>query len=93
MESPLICQSCGMPMIDTEHFGTNKDLTANKEYCCYCYDEGHFTEEVTMEEMMERYAELLEEYHRQTEKEFNREEAVERMRVYFPTLKRWKDIG
>ena len=93
MDTPLFCQSCGMQMTATEHFGTNKDLTANKEYCCYCFDEGNFTEELSMEEMMERYAELVEEYHRQTDQEFNREEVFERMRIYFPTLKRWKDIG
>ena len=89
METP-VCQSCGMPMTATEHFGTNKDLSANREYCCYCFDDGQFTEELTMEEMMERYTELVEEYHHQTEKEFNREETMTRMQQYFPLLKRWR---
>ena len=90
MDTPLFCQSCGMPMTATEHFGTNKNLTANKDYCCYCYDEGKFTEELTMAEMIERYADLVEEYHNQAEKEFNREEVVTRMKERFPKLKRWK---
>ena len=90
MDTPLFCQSCGMPMTATEHFGTNKDLTANRDYCCYCYDEGNFTEELTMDEMIERYADLVEEYHRQVEKEFNREEVMAQMQQRFPQLKRWR---
>ena len=38
------CQSCGrLPMQTTEQFGTNKDGSVNREYCCYCYKDGAFT--------------------------------------------------
>ena len=93
METPLYCQSCGMPMTAAEHFGTNKNLTANKEYCCYCYNDGCFTDEVTMDEMIERYAELVEEHYLQTEQEFNKEEVIAQMRQSFPQLKRWKALS
>lgn len=79
-----------MPMSATEHFGTNKDLTANKEYCCYCFDDGQFTEELTLDEMMDRYAELAESYCVQAEREFNREEVYKKIRQSFPLLKRWR---
>ena len=80
-------------MTAAEHFGSNKDLTANKDYCCYCYDDGCFTdEETTMDEMIERCAEMMESYHEQTEREFNKEEAIAQMQKYFPLLKRWKAL-
>jgi hypothetical protein len=85
------CQSCAMPMSSAEHFGTNTDLTANTEYCCFCFNDGAFTEELSMEEMIERNADLAEEYSLQTEREFNREEAIAQMRQYFPQLSRWKE--
>ncbi|MCL2727882.1 MAG: peptide-methionine (S)-S-oxide reductase MsrA, partial [Bacteroidales bacterium] len=92
METPLFCQSCAMPMTATEHFGTNKDLTANKEYCCFCYNEGDFTEEITMDEMIERCAEFMEEHYQNSQNPITKEEAVRQMQQYFPLLKRWKTI-
>jgi hypothetical protein len=88
MNAPF-CQSCGMPMTATEHFGTNKDLTANQEYCCYCYNEGEFAEDLTMDEMIERCIEFLETYNEQAEQKFDKEQAIAQMKQYFPTLKRW----
>ncbi len=48
-----ICQSCGMPMKEEEQFGKNADSSKNDEYCCYCYPNGAFSKEETMEEMIE----------------------------------------
>ena len=42
------CQSCGMPL-NPEVLGTEKDGSKNEEYCTYCYADGHFTVECTME--------------------------------------------
>lgn len=39
--------------VSTEQFGTNEDHSKNTDYCCFCYDEGQFTHEFTMEEMIE----------------------------------------
>lgn len=48
------CQSCAMPMGDTdEMYGTNSDGTKNDDYCKYCYKEGAFTADISMEEMIE----------------------------------------
>ena len=49
------CQSCGMPLIN-EILGTNADGTKNEEYCSYCYKDGAFTDDLTMEEMVESCA-------------------------------------
>ncbi|MCD8265161.1 MAG: AraC family transcriptional regulator [Tannerellaceae bacterium] len=46
------CQSCGMPMVATEHFGTNYDQTPTTEYCCFCYQHGAFTDSFTFQEFI-----------------------------------------
>ena len=46
------CQSCGMPLADPGLFGTNADGTPNTEYCLYCYKDGDFTADLTMDEMI-----------------------------------------
>ena len=48
------CQCCGMPMKkDTKHGGTNSDGTISEQYCSYCYQNGEFTFNGTVEEMQE----------------------------------------
>ena len=34
------CQSCGMPLSEASHFGTNADGSRNEEYCTFCYRAG-----------------------------------------------------
>ena len=47
------CQSCGMPMGPTdEHYGTEADGSKSKDYCKYCYQNGAFTADCTMGEMI-----------------------------------------
>ncbi|MBO4516840.1 zinc ribbon domain-containing protein [bacterium] len=48
-----ICQSCGMPITNSEQFGTNADGTANHDYCIYCYKDGKFIDDVSMEEYID----------------------------------------
>ena len=45
-----ICQSCGMNMDRIEDFGTNADKTPNDDYCVYCFKDGSFTNNYTIEE-------------------------------------------
>ena len=45
------CQSCGMP-IDDSTFGKETDGSKNEDYCHYCYADGHFTKECTMDESL-----------------------------------------
>ncbi len=85
----LFCQSCGMPLQAPEHFGANKDGSANQEYCCYCYKEGAFTSNCTMEEMIEHCAQFVDEFNKDSQTQFSKEEAIAEMKKYFPTLKRW----
>lgn len=89
MEDQKICQSCGMPMNTEEDFGTNQDQTINEEYCNYCFKNGGFAHNITMEEMIEHNLHYLDVYNRDAEQKVTEEEAREQMREYFPTLKRW----
>ena len=51
-ENQKFCQSCAMPMADDELYGTNADGTKNEDYCIYCFKDGEFTSDMTMDEMM-----------------------------------------
>ena len=80
-----ICQCCAMP-IDETTFGTEADGSKNEEYCQYCYADGHFTKECTMDEMIE----LNLNYLKDSEVKYTIEEARATMKEFFPQLKRWK---
>ena len=88
---PKFCQSCGMPLIKAEDYGTNADGSANQDYCRYCYQEGRFLQDCTMEEMIEHCAQFVDEVNKQMPKPLTREEYKEMMRGYFPQLKRWRE--
>ena len=45
-----ICQSCGMPIDSSILLGTNQDGSLNSDYCKYCYSNGQFIDDVTMDE-------------------------------------------
>lgn len=48
-----VCQSCGMPITSDKQLGSNRDGSINVDYCKYCYENGEFIDEVTMEEYVE----------------------------------------
>jgi len=80
-----ICQSCGMPM-QAEQYGTEKDGSVSEKYCCYCYKNGAFMQQCSMEEMADFCAPF--------EVEGGRAKTVEEAKTgliqYFATLERWK---
>lgn len=81
------CQSCGMPMGDTEEmYGTNGDGSKNGDYCKYCYDKGAFTADCTMDEMIEFCVKPMV----SSCPDLTEEKARGMMREFFPSLKRWK---
>lgn len=76
-----------MPMGDTEElWGTNADGSKNGEYCRYCFAEGAFLFQGTMEEMIEVCIPHMLAAH----PEMKEEDARKGMSEWFPTLKRWK---
>lgn len=84
------CQSCGMPMPTDEVLGTNADGSKNEDYCIYCYQNGVFAQDCTMDEMIEHCLQFLDHFNEEMEKPMTREEATAMMKAEFPKLKRWK---
>lgn len=69
--------------------GTNQDASSSADYCRYCFQNGAFTQETTMEGMIEHCLKFLDEYNRSAETPLSREDAASQMRQVFPQLKRW----
>ena len=82
------CQSCGMPLTE-EILGTNADGSKNEEYCMYCYRDGKFLQECTMDEMIEHCAQFVGAFNDGNGTQISREEYIGQMKMYFPHLKRW----
>ena len=83
------CQSCGMPLSD-DILGTNSDGSRNQEYCTYCYKDGAFTGDFTMEEMVEFCAQFVDEFNKNTGQNLTKEAYKDVLRQFYPNLKRWK---
>lgn len=80
------CQSCAMPMND-EMYGYNADSSKNEDYCKYCFENGKFTQECTMEEMAEICVPHM------TKQGMSEDEARKIMSDCLPKLKRWQETS
>ena len=81
------CQSCGMPMGQTDElYGTEQNGAKSADYCKYCYENGAFTFQGSMEEMIAICVAPMVE----SNPEMTEEKATDMMRQFFPALKRWK---
>lgn len=83
------CQSCGMPLTDGNK-GANANGSQNEDYCIYCYKDGEFTLDMTMEQMIDHCARFTDEINKQSGQNLTKEQAKEMMRQFFPHLKRWR---
>ena len=94
------CQSCGMPLTERlrvgEHssgidvLGTNADGSKNEDYCMYCYKDGKFLQDCTMDEMIEHCAQFIGAVNEGLPSPITKEEYIGQMKMYFPQLKRWR---
>ena len=80
----MMCQSCGMPLTKDEEKGTNKDGSKNEEYCMYCFENGEFTHNMTLEETIADSVNYAE------EAGMTKEQMLKEAREILPTLKRWR---
>jgi transcriptional regulator with XRE-family HTH domain len=87
-ESP-VCQSCSMPLQRIDDMGKNADNTANTEYCTHCFDDGKFTHNRTLEEMVESNLKFLDEFNAQNGSTYTPDEARSVLKTHLATLKRW----
>lgn len=87
---PVFCQSCGMPLTSDETCGTNADGSVNHDYCHYCYQNGDFTSDVTMEQMIDFCAQFVDDVNKNFPNPMTQEEYKDMMYHFFPRLKRWR---
>ena len=78
----LRCQSCGMPLTP-EQMGQGPDGTLNQHYCKWCWDNGAFLRDCTLEEMVEQCLP-----HMPGDPEANRTYMTELL----PAMGRWKAV-
>ena len=87
---PQFCQSCGMPLTRVEDCGTNADGSTNFDYCKYCYKDGHFLQDMTMDQMIEHCAQFVDEVNKNMPKPMTKDEYKQMMYGFFPMLRRWR---
>lgn len=79
------CQSCGMPFFQPKDHGSEADGTPSDEFCSWCYKDGSFLIDESLEDLIERCAPgMAETCH------ITRDEAVSFMGALLPYLKRWE---
>ena len=86
---PQMCQSCGMPL-NEKVLGTNADGSKNYDYCIYCYKDGAFTGDFTMEEMIDFCSQFVDQFNKDAGQNFTKDEYKNLLRSYYPVLKRWR---
>lgn len=84
------CQSCGMILEKDSDRGTKRDGTKSNEYCAFCYQQGKFAQDITVEEMVELNLRDLDEWNEAASLHLSEEEAREQLMQFLPTLKRWQ---
>jgi len=87
---PNFCNSCGMPLKNDSDCGTFSDKTINFDYCKYCYDDGKFLQDCTMEQMIEHCCQFLDKINEQIPYPMTKEQYKDMMNKMLPMLKRWK---
>lgn len=78
-----------MPLSD-DCKGTNADGSPNEDYCSWCYKDGTFAQEMTMEQMIEHCAQFTNEINEWSGQNMTVEQVKEMLREFYPHLKRWK---
>ncbi|MGM0421136.1 MAG: zinc ribbon domain-containing protein [Bacillota bacterium] len=87
MEKLNLCQSCGMTIAGADGlYGTNSDGSINKKYCKFCYSNGEFTADVTLEEMITAVIPHV----LKANPDMSKAEAKEMLENLLPTLERWQ---
>ncbi len=70
--------------------GTEQDGSKSEEFCAFCYQQGKFTQDITMEEIIELNLQALDEWNKAAGLQLTEQEARIQLRQFLPTLKRWR---
>lgn len=80
----LVCQSCGMPLSD-DLLAREADGAFNEKYCKWCWEDGRFLQDCTMDEMVEHCIRCM------PLGQSDPEACRAYMYSLLPTLERWRD--
>jgi hypothetical protein len=81
-----LCQSCGVPFENgSPPRGTSADGSESADYCAFCYSGGKFSEDLTVEQMVERQIPYL----LKVNLGMGPQQARDTLINFIPTLKRW----
>lgn len=73
-----------MPLEREEDFGSNADGSQNKEYCCYCFTKGKFSDpDLTLPQYLDKVEEIMKGMQMP-------DDVIIQTRAMIPQLKRWK---
>lgn len=86
-----LCQSCGMFLQQDSDKGTERDGSKSEEYCVFCFQQGAFTHDITMEELVEHNLQTLDEWNKSAGLQLTEQEARLQLMEFLPTLKRWRE--
>lgn len=86
-----ICQSCGMLMLASEHFGTMNNGIPTKEYCCFCFNNGEFTDDLSVYEYATGNIQIPEERLPNNDYSPSSHELILQETVKLQNLKRWSN--
>lgn len=89
-EANIVCQSCAMHMRTFADFGTETNDGLSPDYCLYCYKDGNFTSNPSMDEMIEVNLNYLEHWNAEQGTNYTEDEARTVLKEHLATLKRWK---
>ena len=84
------CQSCGTILIKNSDKGTEIDGCQSEEYCAFCYQQGRFLQDFTIEELIEILVRHLDRWNQDNGVNLTAQEARIELQKLLPTLKRWK---
>lgn len=82
------CQSCGMMFTAPGQHGHEADGSEAEDFCRWCYENGVYTYETSMEEMIEDCAPRMAEAMGWTV-----DEAASLLGAVLPTLRRWREVA
>lgn len=87
----VVCQSCAMPLREIDDLGTEADGGVSFEYCTHCYQNGGFTHNRSLDQMVESNLQFLDEFNAQNGSNFSEDEARAVLKAHLASLRRWKD--
>lgn len=84
----LICQSCGMSIEENQYKGTNMDGSLSDEYCSFCFQNGMFTNTISLDEQVDIGLDYSPEY-KAAKTEDEKDKIRLQAKEYLSYLKRW----